>query len=110
MLGPHSGPGNHAGARVGRHQHYIGRPELRPHQVRNRFGAHQGHVDHSPRGLFLGLLDGRRNFVRLPVAPADFPLTVADNDERGKAETPPAFDHRGAALDLHRLVYIFATC
>jgi hypothetical protein len=38
------------------------------------------------------------------MAEPDPALLVADNDQRGKAETPATFDHLGHAVDVHQLV------
>jgi hypothetical protein len=35
---------------------------------------------------------------------ADAALLIANDDEGGEAETPPAFDHFGDAVDVHELV------
>src|SRR4051812_19461345 len=72
--------------------------------MRNRFGADERHRHHVATGLLLGLLDGGGHFVGLAIAPTDLAFAVADDDQGGEAESPAAFDDRGAALDLHRLV------
>ena len=105
---PDGGAGDHARARIGRHQHHVGRAELGPHDVRDRAAPTSGTLTKTAAGLLLGLFDSRRNFVRLAIAPADAALAVADDDHGRKAEPPAALDHRGAALDLHRLVDEFA--
>ena len=69
----------------------------------------QRDFDHAARAVLDGLFDAGGHFVGLAVAPADLALAVADHDHGGKAEAPAAFDHRGAALDLHDLVDQFAS-
>ena len=47
-----------------------------------------------------GLCNREWNFARLAVADADSVDLVADDDERGKRETPAALDDRRHAIDL----------
>ncbi len=99
--------GDHAGAGRGRHQHHVGRAEAAFDLVRDG-AAVERDLDHAARAFLDGLLDAGRNFVGLAVAPADLAAAVADDDHGREAEAAAAFDHGGAALDLHDLVDQFA--
>ena len=77
--------------------------------MRNRIGADKLDTDHIARGLLLGFFNGRGHLVSLAIAPADLALAVADDDQGREAEAASALHHRGAALDLDRLVDELAT-
>src|SRR4051794_758564 len=64
----------------------------------------QWHRDHAAAGLFLAFFNRGGHFVGLAIAPADAAFAIADDDQRGKTETPAALHHRGAAFDLHGLI------
>jgi hypothetical protein len=42
------------------------------------------------------------------VAVADAALLIADNDQRGKTETPSALHHFGDAVDVNQAIHKFA--
>ena len=67
-------------------------------------------LDHFASGLFLRLLDARRDFIGFAVSPADLAVAVADHDHGGEAEAATTFDHCRTAFDLDNLVDVLATC
>src|SRR3546814_501492 len=54
--------------------------------------------------MFGRLADRFRHFTGLARTVADAALLVADDDQRGKAETPTALHHLGNAVDADQLV------
>ena len=64
----------------------------------------QRHAGERALGRVGRLADRFGHFARLAVAETGAALLVADDDERGKGETPAAFDHLGHAIDVHQLV------
>ena len=66
------------------------------------------HEDHVALGGFRCLADGFRHFACLAVAEANAALLVADDDERGKAETTAALHHFRDAVNMNELVYELA--
>jgi hypothetical protein len=68
-------------------------------------------VNHVSHRLLLGLGDARRYFIRLSVAIANAPLTIAYDDQGSERKTPAPFDHRCASLDLeHPINQITLLC
>ena len=59
-------------------------------------------------GGFRRLADGFRHLARLAVAEADATLLIADDDERGEAEAPPALHDLRDAIDVDQPVHEFA--
>src|SRR5207253_7664916 len=60
----------------------------------------QRHPNHAAPCLLGSLADGLGHLARLACAVADPPLSVADDNESGEAETPAALDHLGDAVDV----------
>ena len=54
------------------------------------------------------LADGLGNLAGLAVAKADPALLVADDDERGEAESAAALHHLGDAIDMDQTIHEFA--
>src|SRR6202522_73975 len=91
--------GDHTGTGAGRTQQ---------HHACSRFALHR--VDYGstdPRNAeeaftsFLDALGDRsRNFLGLAVADTHHPVAVADDDQRGEAESPTTLDHLGDSVDL----------
>src|SRR6476660_2470294 len=77
---------------------------LSGHVVMQRAPFAKRHLDQVPLGSLGRLADRLRHLARLAVAEADAALLVADDDERGEAETPSALHHLGHAIDVHELV------
>src|SRR5581483_6062464 len=61
-------------------------------------------ADEAALGGFGRLADRFRHLARLAVAEADAALLVADDDQRGEAETPAALHDLGDAVDVNELV------
>ena len=78
-------------------------PYLAFDQMRDR-RARQVYFHHTAASLAGRLLDGRRHFVGLGVAVADFALAVADDDHGREAEPAAAFDDARAPANLHELI------
>src|SRR5882672_10866667 len=68
----------------------------------------QRHPDHAFPGLLGRLADRLRHFASLARTVTDPALLVADDDERGKAESPTALHHLGDAIDVDQLFGEFA--
>src|SRR3546814_1946910 len=72
--------------------------------VMQRTAFTQVDADRVALGMFGRLADRFRHFTGLARTVADAALLVADNDQRGKAETPTALHHLGNAVDADQLV------
>ncbi len=84
----------------GRLEHHPSGTDLHRHGVGDRaFDHRDGHEFLA--SLFDALADGFGHFAGLTDGEADFPLLVADHDERGKAEPLAALDDLGHAVDAH---------
>src|SRR5205823_624250 len=101
-----AGAGLHAGAGAGRDQDHAAGAVATDDAVRNGRAAQRDLLDPPQRllAVFERLLDRRRDFVRLAVAPGHLALLVADDDQRVEAEPPAALNHGSAAADLHHEV------
>src|SRR5690606_31132332 len=73
-----------------------------------RATAAQRHENQVALGALGRLADRFRHFARLAMAEADAALLVADDDERGEAETTAALHHLRDAIDVNELVDEFA--
>ena len=89
------------------HEHLAGAVTAE-HVVMQRAAFAQRHADELALGGVGRLADRFRHFARLAVAETDAALLIADDDERGKAETPAALHHLGHAVDVDQLVDEFA--
>lgn len=76
--------------------------------VMKRASFSQWNLDHCVPCGFRSLPDRFRNFPSLAMTKANSALLITNDDERGKSETPAAFDHLCHAVDVHQLVNEFA--
>ena len=76
--------------------------------VMQRAAFAQRHAHDATLGGFRRLADRFRHFARLAVAEAHPALLIADDDERGEAETPAALHHLGDAIDVDEAIDEFA--
>src|SRR4029077_10157371 len=104
----HRAAGDDAGAGRRRAQDHSARAMLAGHVVMQGAPLAERHLDQVPLGRLGGLADRLGHLAGLAVAEADAALLVADDDERGEAETPSALHHLGHAIDMHELVDEFA--
>ena len=106
--GAHRAAGDDARAGRRRAQNDAARAMAPVHVVMQRAAFAQRHADQRALGGFRRLADRFRHFARLAVAEADAALLVADDDERGEAETTAALHHFGDAIDVDQTIHKFA--
>ena len=105
---PHRAAGDDAGAGLrGAHDDPPGAVRIGDVVVQGAALA-QRHADHAAARLLGRLADRLRHLARLAGAIADPALFIADDDERGKAETPSALHHLGDTVDVDQLLGKFA--
>src|ERR687887_832814 len=97
--GADAATGDDAGSLARRPQQDTRRAELAEDLVRDGRPV-LGHDEEILLRVVDGLRDRQRHLTRLAVAQAHALVLVADHDECGEREPPPALDHLGDAVDL----------
>src|SRR6185437_3045403 len=100
----HRAAGNDAGALRRRAHDDLAGTEAADDVVMQRTAFAQRHANQRAPRLFGRLADRLRHFARLTRAITDPALAVAHDDQRGKAEPPPALHDLGDAIDRDELL------
>ena len=106
--GTHRAAGDDAGPRRRRAQNDLAGTMPAAHIMVQRAAFAQRNPDQRALGGFRRLADRLRHLTRLAVTKADAALLIADDDERGKAETTAALDDFRDTIDVDQTVDEFA--